>query len=92
MSDAVITPFPFPSNLSFPGVSTSERIRTSLRFNNISETSSFILGMVEYSCNTVSILTDVIAVPLSELYNTRLNGFPKVTPYPGSSGPITNLP
>ena len=48
--------------------------------------------MVENSCSTFSILTEVIAKPSKEDNKTLLRAFPTVSPYPGSSGRNSNLP
>ena len=58
----------------------------------ISVTSSTTPEMVENSCSTLSILTEVIAKPSKDDNSTRLNAFPTVNPYPGSRGRNSNLP
>ena len=60
-------------------------------FRMISVTSSFTPGMVENSCWTPSILTDVTATPGSEESSTRRRLLPKVVPKPLSSGSAINL-
>ena len=57
-----------------------------------SVTSSLTPCTVENSCNTVSILTDVVAAPGSDDNNILLRAFPRVIPYPLSSGSTTYLP
>lgn len=61
-------------------------------FNTICGTSSNMPGIVENSCRTPSILTDVTAVPSIEDINIRRNEFAMVVPNPRSKGSAINLP
>ena len=61
-----------------------------LRINSV--TSSLTPGTVENSWSTPSILTDVVAAPGKDDKRILLSAFPKVIPYPLSSGSTTYLP
>ena len=53
-------------------------------------TSSLIPGMLENSCETSEIRTEVTVAPSSEESSTRRSALPSVIPYPLSSGLSTN--
>src|SRR5512139_2699391 len=57
-----------------------------------SVTSSLAPGMVENSCRTPAIRTDVTAAPSMDDKSTRRSEFPRVSPKPRSSGSAKNFP
>ena len=75
MSEALTSPRPETSMRSLPGRSTSVRSLMPFTLRRNSDTSSFTCGIVAYSCSIPSILTQVTAVPFSELYRIRRIGF-----------------
>ena len=79
MSFAVISPGP----LTISGASTSPasvciRQTMSLRFSTMSVTSSLTPSIVENSCATPSMRTEVTAAPTSDERSTRRSEFPNV--------------
>ena len=60
--------------------------------SRISVTSSLTFSIALNSWAIPSMDTEVIAAPGSEDSSTRRNELPSVTPKPGSSGSISNLP
>ena len=91
MSPAVTSPSPLKLILiTFSSFSANFSL-TFFKLTIISGTSSTTFGMLENSCNTPSILTLVIAQPVKDESNIRLNEFPIVTPYPLSNGSHTNF-
>ena len=65
---------------------------SSFRLRMTCVTSSTTPGIVENSCRTLSILTEVTAAPEMEDRRTRRSALPRVTPNPRSSGSTINLP
>ena len=91
ISPAVTSPSPLKLILmTFSSFSANFSL-TFFKLTIISGTSSTTFGMLENSCNTPSILTLVIAHPVKDDSNIRLNEFPIVTPYPLSNGSHTNF-
>src|SRR5690606_16466362 len=66
--------------------------RICFRFRMISVTSSTTPAIVENSCSTPSIFTDVMAYPSRDDKRTLLSALPTVNPYPGSRGLNSNFP
>ena len=79
MSRAVTSPGPFAiSGASISPASVCMRQTTSLRFRTMSVTSSVTPLIVENSCATPSIRTDVTAAPTSDDSSTRRRELPNV--------------
>jgi len=83
---------PFAERVMIRGSGECILSRISLRFRIMSVTSSTTPTIVEYSCCTFSIRTDVIAVPWSEERRTLRRAFPSVVPNPLSRGSAMNFP
>ncbi len=78
MSPAVTSPGPFAFRYTVTGSSDSLRITSSFRFKMMSVTSSVTFGIVENSCSTPSIRTELIAAPGIEDSSVRRSEFPTV--------------
>src|SRR3954453_22453638 len=93
MSRAGISPGPVTtSGASTSVASECMRHTMPLRFRTMSVTSSVTPLIVENSCATPSIRTEVTAAPASDASSTRRSELPKVYPKPRSSGSTTNWP
>ncbi len=91
-SPAVTSRFPFTSSRSSFGLSLCSLNDSSFRLRMSCVTSSTTPEIVENSCSTFSIFTDVTAAPGIDESSTLRSAFPSVTPKPRSSGSTTNFP
>ena len=86
ISEALISPGPLASKISFLVVSEELFKANDLTFRTMSVTSSLTPLIDVNSCKTPSIWIEVTAAPLIDESKILLKELPKVKPYPFSKG------